>query len=544
MEKQKLINIVRELVGQAEPDQALEQLIPFLQNDPEYQDLAKLAYLAQAKLERNRRDKDSGTITRENANLTENLVFKTILNITNDLESDNFHPKRYEIQGSRISGNLLKVLTGIFILLAIGLGTWLYITFREEPEIVDASECPPFDPQSEFNILLLPFETIAGENMQTHISIKRRLADKIEQSGINVDIEIFKDYFENDAHDTPTATDAREIGESCTAKLVIWGTTESVEKGKIVSTSYKYIGEQAEQLMFRKIRLESRNRIDTITTLSSIETEGILTQDIEKIIYTIFGLVANRTQNHDAAIAILEEANDSTLVQDSATVLLNNMLLADSYIAKDSTKKAEQTYDKILAVHPDYGFALNNRGILKLKNNRYVEAIEDFNKKLELSPDDADALAARGAAFLKLDELERAEQDFQKAGQIVPASPVIQESKTRLDSVKHEKMQQKARATEEINQNSNNIEALNKRADASVTLGDPDQAIRDANKVLRKDSRNVEAYANLSEAYLRKGDTTEVKAILNRAVRKGVDIKDIEAVRPLVVDFIKKKKRN
>lgn len=545
MEKQNLINVVRELIGQAEPDQAIEQLIPFLQNNPEYKDLAKIAYLAQAKLERNRREKDSGTITRESANMTENLVSKTILNIVDDIEKGNLHPKRYEIQGNRFSKKLLWVLTGIMVLLAVGLGTWLYITFLNDDSIdIDPTECPIFADESEFNILLLPFETIAGEELQTHVSIKRRLADMVDRFKINVDIEIFKDYFENEDHDSPDPNDAKEIGGSCKAKLVIWGTTENVQNGKIVSTSYKYLGENAEKLKFRKIRLEGSNRMDTISTLSSIETEGILTQEIEKIIYTIFGLIANRTQNHDAAIAILKEATDSTLVQqDSATILLNNMLLADSYIAKDSVKLAEETYDKILAVHPNYGFALNNRGVLKLKNNQYVSAIEDFNKKLELSPDDADALAARGAAFLRLEDLEKAEKDLKEAEKIEPSSPIIKENIHQLDSVKQVKKREKSEATEQLQRNGNNIEALNQRASASVSLGEPDQAITDSKRVLQRDSRNVKAYANLSEAYLNKGDTIEVNTTLNQAQRKGIDLKDIEAVRPLVIDAVKKKNK-
>lgn len=543
MEKQNLINIVRELIGQAEPDQALEQLIPFLQSDVEYQDLAKIAYLAQAKLERNRRDKDSGTITREAANTTENLVSKTILNIVDDLEKENLHPKRYEIQGNRFSKKLLWVLSGILGLLAIGLGTWLYLTFFNNDDVIDIdpTECPTFADNSEFNILLLPFETIAGEQMQTHISIKRRLADMVDRFNIKVDIEIFKDYFKDGAHDSPDPNDAKEVGSSCDAKLVIWGTTESVGDNKIVSTSYKYLGEAAEQLKFRKIRLESNNRMDTISTLSSIETEGILTQDIEKIIYTIFGLIANRTQNHDAAIAILEEATDSTIVQDSAIILLNNMVLADSYIAQDSLALAEKTYDKILAVHPDYGFALNNRGVLKLKNNRYVSAIEDFNKKLQLSPDDVDALAARGAAFLKLEELKRAEKDLKEAEKMEPSSPIIQKNIQQLDSVRQVKEQEKNEATQQLQRNRNDIDALNRRASASVSLGQPDQAITDSKRVLRRDSRNVKAYANLSDAYLHKGDTTEVKTTLDKAQRKGVDIKDIEAVRPLVIEAVRKR---
>ncbi|MEL7020605.1 MAG: hypothetical protein AAGK47_03280, partial [Bacteroidota bacterium] len=210
MEKQELIRLVRELASQAKPKQALEVLLPFLQSDVAYKDLAKIAYVAQSKLERNRRERDGGTITRENAHLTENLVTRTIINLTNDLEHNNHHPKRYEIQGNRLSTRLVWILTGIFALLAIGLGTWIYSNFFDsKTPIVTPAECPTFDKNSTFNILLLPFETIAGTNLKTHISIKRRLADMVDRFGVRVDIEIFKNYFDNDAHDTPTTTDAR-----------------------------------------------------------------------------------------------------------------------------------------------------------------------------------------------------------------------------------------------------------------------------------------------------------------------------------------------
>lgn len=538
MDKQTLISQVRTLVSEAEPQQALQLLIPFLQSDSQYNKLAQIAYLAQAKLERNRKEEDSGTISREDAGMNVNLVSKTILNLADDLENNNLRPPRYEIQGNRISTKLIRILTGIFILLAIGLGTWIYLAFfNEEPAVIEGVECPEFPDNAEFNVLLLPFQSVAGQSMQAHISIKRRLADMSERFNLNTSIEIFKDYFEN--NDAPGPGEAKEIGQTCSARMVIWGTTESTGDSKIVSTSYRYLGEDSDKLKFKKIKLEGNNRLDTISTLSSIETEGKLTQDIEAIIYTIFGLVANRSQNYDAAIAILEEST----AQDSSSIFLNNMILADSYLAQNNTQKAKEAYDKVLAVHPNYGFALNNRGVLHLKDKEYVDAIEDFNAKLELSPDDSEVLAARGAAYIKLEELEKAQEDLDKAKDIEPSSPIIQQNIERLDSVKQVKKRQKEEANQMIRRDRNNINALNQRAGANVSLGEEtEQAISDSKQVLRKDSKNVQAYANLSDAYLHKGDTINVEKTITKAQRKGVKIEDIERIKPLVVKAIKKKK--
>ena len=258
-------------------------------------------------------------------------------------------------------------LIGIFLVLATGLGFWIYNTIKEPSPptpptpIPVVLTCPPFAENSEFNVLLLPFQPDKKEELTPHITIKRRLANKSATENLNASIEIDTDYFEN--HDTPGASEAAEAGNDCGAQMVIWGIWERMPTGIIISTDFKYLGFR-DHFGFQKLKLESDGQIDTVFALSNIETQGHLTQDIEAIIDNYFGLIAGFSNQPQAAIESLKKGVPST--KDTTAFLLNQLTLANSYLAVGDNQAAYNVYDTILAVKPNHSFARNNRGALSL----------------------------------------------------------------------------------------------------------------------------------------------------------------------------------
>lgn len=548
MNKTQIIKEVRILVGQAETKVALSKMLAFLDTDPQYRKLASLARLAQSKYERASRDLDIGTITNKEANLSFNLASRTLLKLTEDLEQHNLQPKGYEIQPSMFSKKLVQILTAITVLMSIGLGVWIYIEFfKSEPIVmVDGAECPVFDESSEFDILMLPFESAESSAVGAHTYIKRRIDELADQYGLNINIEIFKDYFEH--NDSPGIKEASDIGKQCQAKLIIWGVSEETPQGKIVSTSFKYLGD--ENFKFTKLTIDDKvnNAVDTLESFSSIQTGGVLTAEIETIIYMVMGLVANRSHNYESAVAVLEEAeskgfslrNSQIKGDTSTTGLLPDMILADSYIATHNPDKALMTYDSILEAHPNYGFALNNRAILNFQQKNYPEAIEDLEAQLDASPEDAKTWTIKARAHRALEQLDKADKYLDKAEKIAPLSPAIQKEKQMVDSLKVIKKEEKASATKEIRRNRKDIDSYNKRAAANYSLGEDAAAINDVQQVLKLDKSNPEAYAIWLETYQKEKDTANVKKILKEATRKGVDWKDVTRVRPLTGNIIKR----
>jgi len=206
MTKQQVLQIVKSNIAKADTPKALTELITFLEANRRYRSMGKIARLAQAKYEGAERDFNQGLVEKEDANLVYNSVNRTVLQLAEDLENDNFELSHYEPD------------------------------MRPNEELT----CPDFTENSEFNVLLLPFQPDKKDELTPHVTIKRRLANKAATENLNASIEIDKDYFEH--HDTPGATEASEAGNDCGAQMVIWGIWEKLPTGTIISTDYKYLG--------------------------------------------------------------------------------------------------------------------------------------------------------------------------------------------------------------------------------------------------------------------------------------------------------------
>jgi hypothetical protein len=77
--------------------------------------------------------------------------------------------------------------------------------------------------------------------------------------------------------------------------------------------------------------------------------------------------------------------------------------------------KAEQYYDKALAIDPNYNDALNNKGFVLSQPGKYSEAIGYYDKVLDIDPRDKDALNGKGNALNDQGNYTQAIQSFDKA---------------------------------------------------------------------------------------------------------------------------------
>jgi tetratricopeptide (TPR) repeat protein len=78
------------------------------------------------------------------------------------------------------------------------------------------------------------------------------------------------------------------------------------------------------------------------------------------------------------------------------------------------------SYDRMLALRPDYAEAHNNRGVVLHDLRRAVEALASYNRALELRPDYAEALNNRGVVLQELTRLGEALASYGRASAIRP----------------------------------------------------------------------------------------------------------------------------
>jgi tetratricopeptide (TPR) repeat protein len=74
----------------------------------------------------------------------------------------------------------------------------------------------------------------------------------------------------------------------------------------------------------------------------------------------------------------------------------------------EAVRGGASSYDRALAVRPDYAEALSNRGLTLKELKRFEEALASYDRALTLRPDYGNALSNRGVALHELKRFEEA----------------------------------------------------------------------------------------------------------------------------------------
>lgn len=531
MDKHQLISEAKRLVGNAEIEKALSQVLAFLGSEAAYRHLYQEALLIQSQFKKAQRDESLGLASNEQAKLSYSQTAQWLLRLLDRLESGDLAPA--DSGEVPRKNKLVPILAGALAVAAAIIAVWLFLPPSsgappEEPQQQSDTACPTWPEEQAFNILLFPFQPLNDNTLRPHIAISNRLAQLKEKYGINCGIR-FYEVNEADPNSYPaTSSDAGNIGSRCQAKLAIWGTAESIPNSAIIRTNYKFLHGQG-QLPLHKLMLTEKSGVDTVTTISSIATEGRLTQDIEESILLLFGLIAHESGNRDIAIELLE----SYPAADSASALLRGMVLADNYFSTHQEEKAVKSYDEVLALHPDYFLARNNRGILYFNKGLYAEAAEDLTVALQKDSNNAQLLEIRGDAFLRTEQLNRAKEDYLRAREISPATRTSEQKIKEVDRKIEEQRVIKERADLILRSNPTNLPALMQQAEASQKLGEYSQAIKAAETILRREPQNIKAFAQLIQAYHNQGDTAQIAKTLERAKAAGIRREKLNELTPV-----------
>lgn len=531
MDKAQLISEVKELLANAETEKALGRMAEFLQNSPEYRQLYNLALQARAQFRKTQRDELQGLASAEQSKLNYNQVTRQAFQIAEWLEEGNLRPEAGFAEGSPRRWPLVAGIIALLLILGSG-GYWWYRSQQgnaEEPgggEEPQQTSCPPeveFDPASDFNILVMPFRGSKGAELPPHIAIVFRLDELKNEYRIPCSIKDFP--VDNPGSEIATTEDADRRARDCKAELIIWGIAEKVSGNTIIYTRYKFVS-RGDQLPLYKLKMTENSGLDTVTTISSIATAGILTEGIEESIKLLFGLIAHENENLPVAIEMLEKYE----TQDSAATLVKGMVLAQDYLASGQSQKAWESYNQVLDQHPNYALARNNRGMLNFQKGNYLEAAEDLSVALETAPDTskADILELRGAAYLKADQLDKAKADLKDARELrqpdkgVDKKDALDRKIKEIDRKIEAEKSTKASAEAKLRLDPNNLTALSQKAVSSQRLGDYQQAIEASRAILRKDPRNIDAYVKIIQAYRSAGDAEQIEKAIRQAEAAGI----------------------
>ncbi len=431
----ELLSRIRQMVLQNRLEAAFEELAPALEkernNFPKaYRNLIAIRSEWKSLVD----GKQAGVLSSDQQMLAENRIRNRFLTLLDGIEKG----------PEKVLGTRPRALPwiGAGVLVAAALAVWFLVKPQDAARDADGNVCPPAASESTFPILLHPFQSLKQQELGVlpHRAILARLDQLRQKYQINTTpLEI------TTSIDPFLSSSAQQIAGRCKARLVIWGSYEQLAgETYMVNTQFQFFN-PSQKIDMTKAEWDPLNDqldrgragttlstygsvVDTLANLTSIIKGEDLTRSIEQTLLYLFGIIAHQSDHPEVAIDALSQTTTSL---DSANQLLRTMSLADSYFQVDDIDKSLKTYDEVLAIHPDYPLAVNNRAYLNLAKGNLKQAIQDLSKKIAANPRDTKAIKARWEAYLKDDQIEKAEQDLRLLNQVAPDDPDLKTLRER-----------------------------------------------------------------------------------------------------------------
>lgn len=538
MDKLAFIAEIKRLVGKADIEQALQRLVEELEKANS--SLANDAIQAQSQFQKTQKDEKQGLVSFENAKLSYNQVTDQILDLLEALKKESSS----DIQAKPARRLLPWIIGGVLAL--TGAVALVFINKKEAPTPVTDNFCPVFEDTTAFKIMVLPFRPIEfggneAPSNDIHRQIKGKLAELLKSvPGINAKIEYYNiDPVKDENRYPDVADDAEKIARNCNAQLIIWGTSEKQASGQnIVLTKYKF--RKIENLT--KLLITGNTEVDTITSLTSIFTQGLLTDGIFANMQLLFGVIANEMGKPKEAIAQLEQVQPT----DSSTTVLVNMALSNSQLAANQPEKALESLNKVLETHPGYWLAANNQAVLNYELGHTTEALQTVDAFIDQGNKDklAEAYMTRSALHLKVQSLDKAEEDINAASKLAKSKDDRDLQQLRLEITAEKKAQLKIKKEAELNLQANpqDTKELEKKANADKKLGNKQEAISAAKAAFENHSTDPGVYKILLEDAA-KTDTNLFKKVAKKAAQAGISRKELSKDSPILQEQFKTTKQ-
>jgi Flp pilus assembly protein TadD len=487
-----------------------------------------------AQYQRTRTAQQRNTISYDNAQIAINQVTNGLLDVLAGIEAGRTAPELPDDE-PRAAARRQVPWWAVALVLAVlgGVGYFLLVPGRAGDRITDEQlldtirvdsvtgkiVCPPYPEQSRFNIMVLPYQPLDGKQKKIESALRIRLSERIEQYKIAG--AVFTRSIDVNSYEYPaTSEQAAVLGKPCRAQLIIWGTTEERPGTNEVITTTKFRFIDSEHFSLTNLVLDNSASVDTISSISSIATNAELTENIERTIRLIFGLVAFETEHHALAADILEE-----VIEERGGVAVNpkwGMIQADSYIKSGQDERAIKVYEQILERDTANIQALEQSGLLLFRIGDIHSAEAHLSKAVAQDPTNTRVLVARAAARVQQNDLFQANTDLkqlEKQGAELKVTKVIRKD---YDVRERAEKQRLATANKQLGIDPSDTTALRMKTEAARNLGQLQVASTTASQLLRVDPNNRQALTTMMEVASQVRDSSALK-------------QKIEAVNPRII---------
>lgn len=530
MDNLHLLQTIKDLISEAELDKALDLLEKEWSGKLQYKTLLREVLSIGALYHKTKNDELKGIISFENAQLNYNRVNERLLNVLEHFENGQLEPKDLLTANESPSSKLKKWLWLWLLLLAVVVLLILKPQLLSGRKVSDSDPdfCPNFE-RAALKIMVLPFYKVNQQAGQPEGLFVENLESFCDKCKLNVSVVLAKN-FQPDK--LLNHNEAVSLAQRCNADLILWGRTEFAEGRNILKTRYGFAKGAPSNLQMSKL-VWGENQFDTVRVLSDIAVDRTYTADLEEVIILAIG--AHETlQNHPENAACLLSSFEA---KDTQINVSKSMLLAENMIRTGNYENALMIYDEILAAKPDNWLALNNRGMILMKSENYLKAINDFSKVLQ-DKQDTSVLYARAKAYQMTDQLMKAKADYEQLIKISPtmASKVAPELETTREKIELEEnvILKTQPRTGRQDYSSNYLT----KVDAYSKLGQNQKAIQLIQKGLETQPLDPRLTAKKIELLLKQNNEEEARRELKAAQEKGISLEELSRHSNVVQQFI------
>lgn len=533
MELQQALAVIKQHISQGNLEQALTDLVVFLEKEPQYAELAQIARVNQADLYQLKAQMLKATIANEDARLAMNQVADNTLQIVRRLESGKLTFADENVDKPTRSTAWRYYVVGGIVTLALAIVAWKFFGGGFKTR----AECPEFGENKTLRVMILPFKQTGNQKtFEPEFDIADGLNDLIgDTPGLKIIAEADVNESYNIEGNYPNPSEAADLARQCNVEMIVWGKVQQQVEGKDYTVDVRY-----KLLDPGGVRLSGDT---TINRLLATSTEGGWQQDVQAITQLLYFKLANKAGAPIAA-RLLENMTDESVLMKSATAgdtsirvdTSKHLTLAEVYTGNKQLDKAIAEYDKVLEVFPNHTSALQKRGALLYYKGDFDAAARDLEAATPASgAASADLKKVRVDAFLKSGQPEKAQKELQRLDKKAPedgawirkknqeAGDSTVALKRRLEKI--EKM-----AAAKPGDTKSRVNA----AKASLGIGDEIRARRNADEALKLNPNNLTALEIKLESYLQEGDTAKAAKMIESATKAGINVKSLRW-KPLTV---------
>ena len=365
---------IKELVAEGKVDEALDQLVAFLESQiDQYSPLYRAAQVAQSEFNQIKEKELQGLLTEDQIRLANNKAINKVLEILEQIDrgfTSTSVPNR-RVWWWYAAGGAVLTLVAVFIVRGLNPKT---DPIDPKPNLGDTTQvvdipiftCPTFDKKAIYPIAIFQFTTLNPKDSITDQLLVEEIDGLFARNQYNGDAALV-----TKIKGSVDMSVAKAMIEKCQARMVIWG---------------RVFDNSEIELNFYEPQLNKDQQAD-LDSMLQFRNQGSFQASIKHAALIIAArvLVVN---DAPGAVALSEKALKETVEGNSIAAKstkksnaesMATMTLANAHARKKDYRKSIQYYDQILDKKPHDTVALRNRAIVQIKVNNIDGAVKSID---------------------------------------------------------------------------------------------------------------------------------------------------------------------